>query len=247
MECLSSEETRLFAKKAFSAFRYVAKYRFEDGSLAPDIQGVVKTQYATYYLPLHEAYPSILRSYSVNRKRNLRKGRQYDQRVVANTDIGPLLRMFELYTIPRVASSLRWEATMLLSVFQCAQARKMAELYYTVDASGELLAGGLYLFYKNRIVYLFGSATDQGLRHQSMTLLMDHLIRKYGGTSYTLDFEGGNTPGLAQFYSSFGAYPVYFSEVQMLRIPFLLRRLNKIRRRIQLKGTGLAKSLVNRV
>ncbi|MHB1278420.1 MAG: GNAT family N-acetyltransferase [Bacteroidia bacterium] len=76
-----------------------------------------------------------------------------------------------------------------------------------------LCAVGIFLKDKQRLYYLFGASDEMGREYSGMTRIMLHLIEKFVGQGYTLDFEGSEIPGIARFFKKFGAknspYPVY--------------------------------------
>ena len=231
-----------FVAQAFAPFRYVAKYRFYTGSLLYRTPIARPTQHTTHHLLLNQPYSEIYQSYTTNRKRNLKRSQGYEQRVTESQDIVPLTNMHARYTIPRIEAKsvgtgtyVAWDGSDLVSLFAMAKQHSIARLYYVVDALGQPLAGGLYFEYHQRIIYYFGSATTQGLSYQSMTYLMDYIIRQHAENPYVLDFEGSMDPGVARFYRSFGSIPMTFDEIQILRLPAFLRYVNDIRRALQRK------------
>ena len=228
--------SRLLLLKAFSPFRYIAKYRFHTNSPSffPPHDEVYT--HVTHHLALSQPYATIQQSYSTNRRRNLKKSRRYAQHIIESHDIVPLSQMFEQHTVSRIedaGTAVLWDEHNIVNLYAAAQHAEVARLCYVVDEAGEYLAGGLYLIYHQKVIYYFGSATPRGLAWQSMTYMMDGMIRRYAGTSNIFDFEGSPDPGVARFCRSFGSYPVSFYEIQLLRLPKILRQANELRRRWQ--------------
>jgi len=61
-----------------------------------------------------------------------------------------------------------------------------------------------------------------------MPWLIDAFIKENAGKPVTLDFEGSNNPGLARFYSSFGAKKVVYQQFTRNSLPAPVRFALKI-------------------
>lgn len=76
-----------------------------------------------------------------------------------------------------------------------------------------LCAVGIFLKDRQRLYYLVGASDEVGREYAGMPRILMHLIEKYVGRGYTLDFEGSEIPGVARFFKKFGArnspYPVF--------------------------------------
>lgn len=68
-----------------------------------------------------------------------------------------------------------------------------------------LLGGALFVFSKNRIVYLFSAFTELGRELQASSYLLNDMLKKYENSHLIFDFEGGNISNMGKFYRSFGA------------------------------------------
>jgi hypothetical protein len=84
---------------------------------------------------------------------------------------------------------------------------------------GASLLGALFYFVAhNRIYYLLPLSSARGLELNVQTLIIDHIIKKFGGRNYTLDFEGSMVEGVARFYKSFGAKEELYPMLSYWRI-----------------------------
>lgn len=79
-----------------------------------------------------------------------------------------------------------------------------------------LCAAGIFLKDRQRLYYLVGASDEIGREYAGMPRILLHLIEKFVGQGYTLDFEGSEIPGVARFFKKFGAknspYPVFSRE-----------------------------------
>ena len=49
------------------------------------------------------------------------------------------------------------------------------------------------------------ASTKEGYKQNAMAVIIDSIIREYAGRDVLLDFEGSDLPGVASFFSGFGA------------------------------------------
>ena len=91
-------------------------------------------------------------------------------------------------------------------------------------ATGELLAGALFVEFRTRLVYLFAAASPAGKKAGAPLLLLDYLIRQHAGTpGLVLDFEGGMIASIARFFANFGATPVPYAALSSTQRPWYLQ------------------------
>lgn len=99
-------------------------------------------------------------------------------------------------------------------------------------SGGEVRAGGVFLRSHQRLHYLLGWSDPEGRKVNASRLILDHVIRMYAGQSLTLDLEGSDIPGVAQFFESFGAIPYRYQFLRRDHLPALLRHALKLRDRL---------------
>jgi hypothetical protein len=77
---------------------------------------------------------------------------------------------------------------------------------------------------KKRIYFILSTVTETGKSNQANHFLIDQLIREFAGQPLILDLEGSDIPGVADFYSGFGAInqPYYFLKWNNLPWPLKL-------------------------
>lgn len=76
-----------------------------------------------------------------------------------------------------------------------------------------LCAIGLFLKDRQRLYYLVGASDAMGREYAGMSRILVHLIEKHASLPFTLDFEGSEIPGVANYFKKFAAqnspYPTY--------------------------------------
>lgn len=163
-------------------------------------------------LDLKEEYEALSSHYSKGLKDNLRKGRSL---MVKPTNGGGITwRLFVENVAPRLTG---WKETYnrawVRLYFQKSAHYRFRHLgAFKEDGDAAMpLAAASFVQYKNRIIYLAGASTPEGLATGAMARLIDQVIKENAGSSLTLDFEGGNMAGTGTFFRSFGASnEVYF-------------------------------------
>jgi hypothetical protein len=87
------------------------------------------------------------------------------------------------------------------------------------SSDGRMLAGGIFLRSQHQIHYLLGWSSGAGRSMNAARFIIDHVIREYAGQPFTFDFEGSDIPGVAQFFSSFGAVPNKYQFLRRDQLP----------------------------
>lgn len=100
-------------------------------------------------------------------------------------------------------------------------------IYAAYNQTNSLCAAAFFLFSGNRVTYLNAFSTDEGKDVSAMHLIVDQFIQEHSGKLLTLDFEGSVIPGIARFYSGFGAVPEQYHCLKSNRLPIPLRWFKK--------------------
>ena len=80
-----------------------------------------------------------------------------------------------------------------------------------VSLEGQMTAGCFFIQWNECIYYLLPVSSELGKQNESMRCLLWNRIRNKTSKQLTLDFEGSDLPGVAQFIRGFGAelHPYY--------------------------------------
>ncbi|MBC7933979.1 MAG: hypothetical protein H7Y86_01285 [Rhizobacter sp.] len=89
-----------------------------------------------------------------------------------------------------------------------------------VNTGAVLIAGSIYIIYKNRLYFVINGNTDESLKVGATHMLMDYTIQKFSGQNFTLDFEGSDHPSFARFYDQYGATPETYYFFSLNRLPW---------------------------
>lgn len=95
------------------------------------------------------------------------------------------------------------------------------------DSSGQVHAGGVFLRSTDQLHFLLGWSSPEGRNNNASRHILDHIIRMNAGLPLTLDFEGSDIPGVAQFFESFGAVPLPYQLLRRDKLPAILHQIIK--------------------
>jgi len=215
-------------------FRFISHYAFNTGNtdlLGADQLGLDSQIAYTYYLALRPLYAQLLAGYRPNRRRQLSQGQQQHWQLEPATDLDLLLRIFAENTASKIYGLLGevYEYPMVRALYFAARKVGMVSLWQARSSNGEVGAMMLLFRFKNQITYLFNASTTIGKEKRAISVLLDEVFRTYAGQDLCFDFEAHDTPGLVQFYSSFGSIAAPFLVITADRLPWPVRQLKAAR------------------
>ena len=187
--------------------------------------GFVATERTTFHLDLGPDYATLLRGYAPDYRRRLRRHAEQAAPPVPNelTDLEELIALFLAYRGPAQTGLRPRHYAALRRVVAAAQAQELAELrQLRHPATGELLAGAVFVRHAGGLIYLFAAASEAGRAAHAPLLLLDEAVRRHAGQpGQILDFEGGNMPAIGRFFANFGARPVSYPALTYSRPTWL--------------------------
>ncbi|MDR0865653.1 MAG: hypothetical protein LBO74_12080 [Candidatus Symbiothrix sp.] len=177
-----------------------------------------------YVLDLRPEYEEIKSRYHSNTRSDLKKRTNADLVIDSETDYVTILDLMQKHSLHYTGKIL----AKAKNVIEAAK-EKNALLIRCVreKETMEIVAGVLFLRWKNRFYYIFPVSTAKGKEMRAMRFLIDRFIAEFAGQNYILDFEGSSIPAVARFYQNFGAtleaYPCYYKS----KLPFIFRNRQK--------------------
>lgn len=208
-------------------YRYLSKhFRFAELNLnagnIPDKNIATTTFYArkNYLLALGESYKSIASFYSKNTKRNIAKADKNNLSIVEGIRLETYLE-FKLQNLPPGVK--RKDIHSLKSMIAYGQYKGFGEIYGVYSPENELCAAVYFCRWKDRVIYFNAASSDSGKELGAMYFLVNRFIKNNAGRNLTLDFEGSMIPGVARFYSGFGATPETYFQLKINRLPLPLK------------------------
>jgi hypothetical protein len=176
--------------------------------------GFTVSERLTYHLSLTLPAAALRQAYAADYRRRLRKNAAQPQplRVSEGADVDELIQLFLTYKDAAHTGLRPNQYAQLRCLYTAAQAQGVAELRQVRQpATGELLAGALFIRHAGGVIYLFAAASAVGRASGAPLLLLDDAVARHAGQpGQVLDFEGGSLPGIGRFFANFGARPVAY-------------------------------------
>lgn len=193
-------------------------------SISPDLL----KDYITHLLPLYKDYSSAYNDFSKNHKRNIKKASKNELVVKLERDsISAVLDIFRSEKQNELGDIMTNSCALINEIFHFTKSDDTGNFYTVHNSSGTVLGGAFFIFYKNEVVYLFGTISQEGKQSGAMAFIFDHFIKTYSNSAHTLDFEGSQIPSIARFFKGFGAKEKSFYSISVNRL-FFLEPLKKI-------------------
>jgi len=208
-------------------FPFISRYYFNTsnqfGVLCGEGQNTV-----VHHLTLNKPYKALAAGYSTNRRRNIVKAKGHALQIDEDGDIDELISMFRENVAGKIYGIQPGQLEVINIIYASLKRRRIGVIYCVRNNVGEPLSMALLIHSYQRLIYYFAASNDEGRRTNAQTLLLDHVIKQYAESETVLDFEGGGTPGLDQFYSSFGARAMKITYLRRMKGGRLLAIRNKL-------------------
>ena len=179
-----------------------------------------------FVLDLERPYEKIYEFYSENVKRNIRKAEQLGCAVKKDFDVEIVITAAK-EQMKSYVKEAKENVVRFKKLFNYLHGKQQAITYGIFSPQHKLLSSCIFFFSHHRAYYiLVGNHPESKTTGASHTLI-DAFIKDHCGQKLVLDFEGSEIPGLANFYSSFGAAEEKYAAIRLNRLPFYLRWIKK--------------------
>ena len=189
--------------------------------------GYKQQERVTYHLSLQPVYKELLRQYSTNQKRNIKKADKAFLQVIEANNIARLISLFRATKGKELQEVKSKHYKLLARLYKELEKQQAAELLEVRNVRGDVLAAALLVHQPGMTIFLFGASSEAGKQHGAMAFLLDSCIRKYAGSNRVLDFEGSMVASVAKFYANFGASPVTYVSLIKQNRPWYLPWKNR--------------------
>lgn len=184
--------------------------------------GIGQTR-TNYILNLSADYSKTQKSYSSNHKRNLKKAEQANL-AIRETEVSEVISLFK-NDRGLDGSNYKEKDYKNFEVLVNSAIKQNQAFVKGVYYSNELICGGVFMQFKNRVVFLFSGNSVKGKDWGALFLLLDSVVRQYSKSGFILDFEGSQNEGLARFYKGFGAEDQPYKFIEVNKLPKFLKKL----------------------
>ncbi|ANQ52337.2 GNAT family N-acetyltransferase [Flammeovirga sp. MY04] len=186
--------------KSFKEFQFISSYKFNVDN-TKTVHRRIKYE-ATYHLSLNKSYVEISAQYNKNLKRKLKKAE--DVNFTQEGNIEDLIQLFKENVAHKINQIEENQYDLLRKIYKELKSRNIAQVYAT-ELNAKVISAVLMIQQGNRLIYYFAASSEKAKSVNAQAFLIDQLIKEHSERDLIFDFEGGDIPGLAQFYSSFGA------------------------------------------
>lgn len=220
---ISTEDVDLFIGAIPAKYRLIQYCLNKTNFPSPPLN---TTTHTTFELDLKQDYKKIISAYSENHRRNIKKTASSGMEVIEDLNKKDFIDL--LLTDSSPGSKILSEKKNLAkfsSLIESMHAKGAIRILGLNNQESRLIAGVLFGHSHNTWIYLAPVNTEEGKEKRALFTLIDYLIRTRSGKEEILDFEGSDIPGLAQFYSGFGAVPNHYTEILKNTLPWPIKYL----------------------
>lgn len=191
-----------------------SKFKYWDIALNASnfLEGYKSRAGKNYLLPLSSSYNTLRDAYSRNARRNIKKAIDGGITVEENSGFLTTVQLHRNRFKDAVGANENDYKRLMTLLHELAAEQKIFSLC-AKDKNEKVIASSTYLLHKNRIVFLINGNLAESLETGATHLLKDHVIKKFAGSNWVMDFEGSDHETFARFYEQFGAkeielYPI---------------------------------------
>ena len=192
------------------SFGYIAKYFFY-GSPFDDLKGYEIHHHGGLKIDLTQGYQKIERGYAHHRNVDLNKAAKSNLTVSITENTEEFFKLHAEISVPKIKSFEPHQIPEMKALWGKLSSNHQVEVYSASD-SDEMLCGTLVGKFGSTLYSLASFSNEKGRKKNGLTLITDHVLKKYAGSSYSI-FDFGNLAGtgIDDFKLSFGAerYPIY--------------------------------------
>jgi len=212
-----------------------SKFRFVEihlNSLNP-LEGLPFPQKfrANHELALTVPYTKLLESYAQNTRRNLKKAMDGGIAIQTETGPGALVAMFRDNFGKKEGKLKSRHYDIMEKIIAYGHQSGTGYILGAHAKDGTLSSAAFFLQGISRAYFLFAASVPASRENGAMFFLVDKFIRDHAGEAVTLDFEGGNDPGLGRFYKSFGARETKYPLLEINRLPWVFNQALHFKRK----------------
>ncbi|GAB4305655.1 MAG: hypothetical protein Kow0068_26640 [Marinilabiliales bacterium] len=214
-----------FVKKACEKFRYININLNKLNNF--ELEDFQVNKRVTYELDLILPYNKLKNNYSSNHKRNINKAIKNKISVSSDVNTNQLITLIKNNLENKISQLNEDRYNDIRKIISYALRYQIGEIYGAYNPDNELLAAAFFIVHPGKCIFLFGASSKEGKEKSAMFAIFDHFIEKYSEKILILDFEGSELPGLARFYSGFGAKPFYYLNIKKNALPWYIRYFKK--------------------
>ncbi len=204
------------------------KYRFIEINLnAENSLATPSFLHKNYLLDITYGYDVLKSNYSRSALRNINKA--IDSVITIKEDVNPAdIILMHRERFKDMIGAKENDYTKFNKLVNLLLQQKQVFAAGAFNADSKLIAGSIYLLYKNRITFIINGNSPESLQCGATHLLKDYTIHKFSNQGLIMDFEGSDFDRFARFYEQFGnVYIEYYPSLFVNRLPWPIKLLKR--------------------
>lgn len=220
----SKPVAQIFYNALIEKYRYCDVYINSQNHSGIAVKEIEFLPRQNYLLNLTYNYKALAKCYSTNTKRNIAKARGNNLQFTAGIRLEDYMVFKQSNLIDKISKK---DLGKLKSIIAYGQYKGIGEIYGVYSSENELCAAVYFCKWKDRVIYMNAATSEEGKKSGAMYFLVDNFIKSNAEKNLFLDFEGSMIPGVARFYSGFGASSETYFQLKINRLPLPFRWLKK--------------------
>jgi hypothetical protein len=208
----------LFIEKLSSLYRFIDVSLNEHNDFVGSLHGVRDMN--NYILRLDMPYNSVAAAFSNNTRRNITKADKSAITLQHGFSPSETIRMFRMNNAIKYRGIKNRNYARLQSALESGVAKGLISIVGARAGDGKVLASACFLKDFDRYVFFFSANTDEGRRQGAMYKLINSFLQEHSGSDMLFDFNGSMDPGIARFYTGFGAMLATYRRVRVNNLIF---------------------------
>ena len=184
---------------------------------------------SNFVLDLIPDYHTLSQNYASDLGRGIKSSQKSNCALLEGIDTASMMELIDYQNQTKSMGLSEKSISRLSNLIQVGTAKGVMISLGMYSPMNHLCSVAIFLRDHGRLYYLIGASDDTGREYRGMARILDQVIRKYSGQNITLDFEGSEIPGVADFFKRFGAsvspYPVYVRKGMGFLNGFFSKRL----------------------
>ena len=189
-------------------------------------KGISFTERCNLVLDLRQPYQKIFENYNSSLRQKIRKLENTKLQLFEHDGPDVLIALFRENQGKKFKPSNNFYLRMNQLMYRMMH-RSCGKIFTVYGGPNQLMAGAFFGELNGRSTIIFNAQSAWGKSENALTYLINEYIINRSEKLHILDFEGSNNPGIAQYYSSFGAENQNYYNLKHNLLPRPLRWLKK--------------------
>ena len=213
-----------FLEEANQYFKYIESYLNTDNNVGKNPNLKKRT---VQKLPLQSSYETILKAYRKDRKKDLRRAKEYLLKEKWNDNPENLITLFKENVGLRTPKIGNKDYDTLLNIIQTCISKGVGEILSIYNPYETLVASAFLVKHKETVTILVSSTDFNNRKNGANTFLIDSAIFKYCKEVKVFNFGGSSIKSIANYFLSFGAETEEYYQIKSNKLSKLLTLFKK--------------------